>query len=200
MTSEHPAATELADYWTPDLSPADATRIEEHVFACADCARRLQEVAAMARGVASVVRQGRIRTFVTAAVLNRLAHDGARVRSFILAPGAVVPCAVWSDDEVIVTHMRADFTGLESVTVVMRLGTGEEIDRVSDVPVPAAAGELIHAFSAAALREAPRRQVRITLLGSRGGAAAEAVIAEYVLEHEGALDGSAPPGLSLESS
>lgn len=192
MASEHPSPGELADYWTPDLPQAEVEGIEEHVFACVDCARRLEQAAAVARGVTSIVRGGRLEGFVTTAVLNRLARDGARVRSYILAPGDVVPCAVWADDEVAVLHMRADFSNFKSVTVVMHLGTGEEIDRISDVPVQEAAGELIRVFSAASLRQVSRRQLRITLLGSRGSAAAGDVVAEYTLEHAGAFDRRAP--------
>jgi hypothetical protein len=101
-------------------------------------------------------------------------------------PGAVVPCAVWAEDEVIVTRMRADFTGLERVSIVMHVA-GVEVDRVTDVPVQPEPGELIEAFSADQLRQLPQAEVRLQVFGSRGPAGDE-LVAEYALEHGGTLE------------
>lgn len=188
MADEHLSSTDVADYWTPDAAAdADAlARIETHVFACADCARRLDAAGALVEAVRDVVRRGRFQAIVTDAVLNRLAREGTRMRTFILDPGAVVPCAVWADDQLIVSRLRADFTGLERVSLVMQVG-GEEVDRLSDVPVRPGAGELIEAFSADQLRQLPRTEVRLRLFGSRG-AAGDELVAEYILEHGGAFE------------
>ena len=75
---------DVVDYWAGDLTRADEDRIEEHVFACADCARELAAAEALARGIAAVAREGRLHSVVTDAILNRLAADGVRVRMFTL--------------------------------------------------------------------------------------------------------------------
>ena len=57
---------------------------EEHVFTCADCARELAAAEALTRGITAVAREGRLHTVVTDAILNRLAADGVRIRTYTL--------------------------------------------------------------------------------------------------------------------
>ena len=176
------------DYWAVDAPPEEVARVDTHVFGCADCARRLADARQIVDGVRDAVRRGRFQAIVTDAVLNRLAREGLRMRTFTVEPGAIVPCAVWTDDEMIVTRMRADFRGLERVTVAMEVGD-KEVDRLTDVPVRPDAGELIEAFSADQLRGMSRTEVRLRVFGSRG-AADEELVAEYTLEHGGMLERS----------
>jgi len=162
------------------------------VFACADCAQQLGAARALIDGVRDVMRRGRFQAIVTDAVLNRLARDGVRMRTFTVEPGTVVPCAVWADDQLIVTRLRADFRGLEHVSVVMEIG-GQEVDRITDVPVGPDARELIEVFSAARIREVPQIDVRLRVFGSRGHAGDE-IVADYLLEHGGTIRRSADGG------
>lgn len=186
MGDEHLSASDLSDYWTAD-APADAVdRIEAHVFSCAECARQLETERALVEGIRDAVRRGRFQAVITEAVLNRLARDGTRLRMFTLEPGAVVPCAVWAGDQVIVSRLRADFGGLERVSVAMDVN-GQEVDRLTDVPVGPGARELIQAFSAEELRRLPEVEVRLRVFGSRGPVGEE-LVAEYILEHGGALE------------
>ena len=186
MADGHLSSSEVAEYWTPDAAVDAVDRIETHVFACADCARQLDAARALIDGIRDAVRRGRFQGIVTDAVLNRLAREGTRMRTFTVDPGAVVPCAVWTDDHLIVTRMRADFTGLERVSIVTQIG-GEAVDRATDVPVGAEARELIAVFSADQLRQLPRVDVRLQVFGSRGPTGDE-LIAEYVLEHGGTFE------------
>ncbi len=192
MNDAHLSSTEIAEYWMPDVIADVVDRIETHVFACADCAWRLDAARALIEGVRDAVHRGRFQAIVTDAVLNQLARGGTRMRTFVVEPGCVVPCAVWADDQLIVTRMRADFTGLERVSVVMQVG-GEEVDRLEDVPVTPGAGELIEAFSADQLRHLPQAEVRLQVFGSRGPADDE-LVAEYTLEHGGTFDRPAADG------
>lgn len=186
MGDEHLSPEDVSDYWTPDAAPAEVERIETHMFACAGCAERLGAARAAIDGICDIVGRGRFQAIVTDAVLNRLARGGVRMRTFAVQPGTVVPCAVWAGDEVIVTRMRADFTGTDRVSVVMEVG-GEEVDRLTDVPVRAGPGELIEAFSAEQLRQLGRADVRLRIFGSRAPEG-EALLAEYVLEHGGTIE------------
>lgn len=176
---------DLADYWTSDLPLDETARIEAHVFECAACARRLAETRTLADGIAELVRGGRCQAIVTDDVLNRLAREGVRVRSYVLEPDAVVPCAIWEDDEVAITRLRADFSRCAVVSVVTELEPGEELDRVAGIPVHAGTREIIAAFSAARLRALPRRRIRLTLSGAPAEGAAEEPIARYTLDHAG---------------
>jgi hypothetical protein len=179
---------DVVDYWAGDLPRTTADRLEEHVFACAECAGQLAEGEALARGIAAVVRQGRFHSIVTDALLNRLAKDGVRIRMYTLEPGVVVPCSVWTDDDLVVTRIRADFSGVASTTLVTRLASGQEVSRLSDVLVRPGQGEIIDAISASLLRRLPSTSVRLTLTGRT--ATGERTIGEYVLEHAGTFDRS----------
>jgi hypothetical protein len=176
----------VADYWAGDLTRAEEDRIDEHVFTCADCARELAEAEALARGIVAVVREGRLHSVVTDAVLNRLAAEGARIRMYTLEGGGVVPCAVWADDDLVVARIRADFTEADSVTIVTRQASGDEIGRLSDIAVRPGQREILSAYSAARLRELPATRVLVTVTARIGSA--ERTVAEYTLEHGGAFD------------
>src|SRR6185369_1650382 len=118
MTDTHCPApigfADVVDYWAGDLTRPEEDRIEEHVFTCADCARELAAAEALARAIAAVAREGRFHSVVTDAILNRLAADGVRVRTYTLDGTGIVPCAVWVDDDLVVARIRADFAGVDS--------------------------------------------------------------------------------------
>ena len=159
-----PSFGELADYWTSDITPGDAERIEAHIFDCERCARMLAEANRLRDGIGALARSGSIQAFVNDAVLNRLARDGVRVRYYALNPGESVRCAVWSDDDVLVTRLRGNFAGVESVDAEMRLEGRERV--VGDLR----------------LRTAPRSPLRLTIRAN------ERVLAEYVFDHQGAIE------------
>ena len=122
---------DVVDYWAGDLTRAEEDRIEEHVFTCADCARELAAAEGLARGIAAVAREGRLDSVVTDAILNRLAADGARVRMYTLEEGRIVHCAVWADDDIVVTRIRADLAEVDAVSIVTRQASGDEISRAA---------------------------------------------------------------------
>jgi hypothetical protein len=176
---------ELADYWTADIAPADAERIEAHVFECASCARLLAESERLRSGISALARGGGFQAFVTDGLLNRLARDGVRVRSYTLDPGESIKCSAWSDDEVLVARLRADFAGITAVDAEMRFESGEQWGRSTDVPVREGATELVLALPAAMVRNAPSGPMRLTLRAASGSPKA-GVVAEYIFDHEGA--------------
>jgi len=183
-----PSFGELADYWTSDITPDAAEQIETHVFECERCARMLAEADRLRAGIHTLARSGNIQAFVTDDVLNRLARDGVRVRYYALSPGESVRCAVWSDDDVLVTRLRGNFAGVESIDAEMRLESGEEWAHTTDIPVPEGATELVMALPASLVRSAPKIPMRLTLRAS--ASQNEQALAEYVFDHQGAIDRS----------
>jgi hypothetical protein len=174
------------DYRAGDRHGRAAAAFEEHLFACGDCARRLEELEALARGVGRAVRSGAIATIVDEAVLNRLARDGVGVRSFALSPGDTVPCAVWEGDEVMALRLRGNFKSVRSVTVVQRLaGGGREIARAQHVPV-GRQSEIILAMPAETIREMPAAQLDIRVTGHAAGGSRR-LVGAYTLQHGGSL-------------
>ena len=180
------AFDDSVDYWAGDLSPAEEDRLEAHIFGCTDCARALAAVGGLAGGIAAAAREGRLHGVVTDAILNRLAADGVRIRMFTLDGTGVVPCAVWTGDDLVVSRIRADFAGVDAVTIVTRQASGEEIGRLADIPVRPGQREILNAFSAAHLRALPATQVHVTV--SAQGPGGGRPLAEYTLEHAGAFD------------
>jgi len=174
----HPIADEsLIDYWSGGLPPGESDAIEEHVFACAVCAARLESVSALGAGITALARHGRIAGIISRATLNQLQHDGVRVRLYSVAPGEVVPCAVFPDDDLIVTSIRGDFAGVETVTLSVAGSspmTGLVLD---DIPVSATEGELLWATPGAVIRQLPTSRLMLTV--TAGGRS----IGEYVLDH-----------------
>jgi hypothetical protein len=182
----HPvSAPEIFDYWAGELESRDEDRIEAHVFTCASCAAALAEGEALASGIRQVVRSGTFQSLISDAVLNRLARDGARVRTFSVSPGHVVPCAVWDEDELVVTRLLGDFSGVDAVSVVTTLATGEELSRSDGVAIQPGQRELITAISAEWLRALPAITVQMRVTAVRDGQ--DQLVGEYTLEHAGAL-------------
>ena len=180
---------ELAEYWTSDISTADAERIETHVFECARCARLLAEAEQLRAGIGALALEGGFQAFVTDSFLNQLARDGVRVRSYSLDPGDSIRCSAWVDDEIMVARLRADFTGIAAVDAEMRLPSGEPWGQSTDVPVRDGATEIVLALPASRVRSAPVGPMRLTLRAS--GSPPGTVIAEYTFNHEGAHERTA---------
>ncbi len=173
--------TVLLDYWARDLLDGEEmNRVEEHLFACGDCSARLEQMVALGSGLAALLRQGRVSGIVSRAVLNRLQRDGARVRMFWLAPGETVPCAVFPGDDVIVTVLRADLSGVERVTLSVTGPNEAPFSRYDDVPVSGEQDELLWATPAAVVQQLPSMRLELTLT-SAGAAPTE--LGRYVLEH-----------------
>jgi hypothetical protein len=170
----------LLDYWAGDLADKDANRVEEHLFACGECSARLEQVAALGTGLATLARQGRISGIVSRAVLNRLQRDGVHVRVFSLLPGETVPCAVFPGDDLIVTSLRADFSGVDAVTLSVTGPGSEPFGRYDDVPVAGPLGEVFWATPAAVVHQMPSMRLDLTLTSS---GAAPTELGRYVLEH-----------------
>ena len=171
---------DLLDYWIQAMPEMDAGQIEEHLFSCGECTARLDAMASLGAGLASLARLGRVSGIVSRALLNRLQRDGVHVRMYSASPGERVPCAAFPGDDLLVVSMRVDFAGSEMVTVSV---TGPEdvlIGQVSDVPVAPTDVEILWATPGERIRRMPstRVRLRITSRGSGG-----AVLSEYQLDH-----------------
>jgi anti-sigma factor RsiW len=171
----------LLDYWARDLADGDeAERVEEHLFACDDCSTHLQQLATLGAGLATLARQGRLSGVVSRTILNRLQRDGLHVRTFSLSPGETVPCAVFPGDDLVVAALRADFSGVDAVTLTVTGPDSSTMDAADNVPVSGLGDEVLWVTPAARIRELPSMRLQLTL-ASTGPARAE--VGRYVLEH-----------------
>src|SRR5262245_36396392 len=160
---------DLIDYWIGDLDQLSAERFEAHVFECGECADRLAEVATLGAAIGETVRGARIHSVVTDGILNKFARDGLRMRTFAPEPGTITPCAIWPEDDLIVTRLKGDFSGYQQLTLVLKTDEGPELSRDEDIPLAAGGHEIITIVSAAQLRRLPAMRLQILVSGTRNG-------------------------------
>jgi len=177
---------ELIDYAAREPEETEAAAFEEHLFSCADCGARAAEFDALVRAIGPAIRSGKVGGFVTDDILNQLAREGIRVRTFTLSPGAVVPCAVWEDDELIAMRLRADLGGASEFTMSQRVA-GTEVLRATGQAQTAATsrGELIYTLSASWVRQLAAVDIEVLLSAHEGGE--ERPIGSYTLVHGGSF-------------
>jgi hypothetical protein len=164
----------LIAWWAGDDEGLDA-----HLFECAACTERLELLRAMSAGVSTLAREGRISGLVSRALLNRLQRDGVRVRWYSLSPGDIVPCAIFPDDDLVVSALRADLSSLHRASVSV-VGTHASAPHVEEFDVSPADTEVLWALPAAEGRALPSTRIQLTLSAVEPE---PRVIAEYVLEH-----------------
>jgi anti-sigma factor RsiW len=181
---ERISLADLIDYAAGELPESEAAAIEEHLFSCADCALRAAELDSLVRALRPALRSAEVGGFVTDAVLNRLSRDGVRVRSYALSPGAIVPCAVWDDDELMALRLRADFGGASEFTLSLRVA-GTQVVRVTGQVAASSQDELIFAQPAAWVRELPTVEVELLLTAHEGDE--ERTVGSYTLVHGGSF-------------
>jgi hypothetical protein len=174
----------LVDYWTGELSEEEARLLEEHLFDCPSCRARLAGVERLAAAVRQLVREGRFRSVVPASLVDRLAADGLRIRTFRVAPGGVTPCGVAAEDELLVARLAGDLRGLDRVDLIVSPEGGAGPERLADVPFDAGVGEVVLVERVDLARRFPSHRLNLRLVGH--GAGSERVIADYTLAHDAA--------------
>ncbi len=170
---------ELLDYWTRAIAGTDAESIEEHLFSCGECSARLEAMASLGAGLASLVRRGRVSGIVSRSLLNRMQRDGVHVRLYTLSPGERVPCAAFPGDDLLVVSLRADFAGSETVTLRVSGPEDAVVGHMLDVPVARTDVEILWATPGESVRGMPSARLRLTLTDAPGSV----VLAEYELDH-----------------
>jgi hypothetical protein len=180
----------LLDWWAGELDRVERRRLETHLLSCEACAARATATARLVLGARELVRRGEVPAVLLAPVVERLRREGRRVREYRVAPGGSVRCTVAPDDDVVVSRLSADLRGVVRVDLVSRIDEGAE-HRLADLPFDAAAGELVWAPPADALRARPASVERLRLVAVAPGE--ERVLGEYTFDH---TPWPGPPGAS----
>lgn len=173
----------LIAYWLGELPSAEEAPLEEHLFACAACSARLEELAALAAGIRATVREGRVAAVISVAFLETLKRQGLRIREYRVAPGGRVDCTLRADEDAVVSRMQAPLAGVKRVDALRRIEVGGEVveSRLEDVPFDPAAGEVLNLPSAAGLRKMPAHLHRVRLVAV--DEAGERALGEYTFAH-----------------
>jgi hypothetical protein len=173
----------LIAYWLGELPAAAQEPLEEHLFACASCSARLEELAALASGIRAAVRGGRVKAMISAPFLETLKRQGLRIREYRVPPGGRVNCTLRADDDAVVSRLQAPLAGVKRIDALQRLELGGEVfeTRLEDVPFDPAAGEVLSLPSAAGLRKLPAHTLRVRLVAV--DEAGERPLGEYTFAH-----------------
>ena len=170
----------LAAYYLGELPQQREALLEEHLFACARCAGRLDEIAALAAGVRAAVTEGRVSLVASAPFVEAMKRAGLSVREYRLDPGGSVNCTIGADDDAVVSRLHAPLAGVQRIDVVSMGGGAAEV-RLADVPFDAQTGEVLMIPSAAWLKTMPAFTMRMRLIAV--GEAGEKPIGEYLFNH-----------------
>jgi hypothetical protein len=175
----------LSDYWLGELAGGDeAPReagIEEHLFGCDECSRRLQWVVDLAGATRALARRGLLRVVVGDEQLRRLAGEGLRVREYRVESGGSVACTVTPGDDLVVARLVAPFRTSQQVDLVFCDATGSEQGRLPDVPLDSTRGEVVFTEPVDGLRRMGKTTVRVRLVAVESPG--ERMLGEYVFNH-----------------
>ena len=108
----------LVAWWLGELPAAEAEKVEEHLFACAHCAGRMEWLAALAAGVRAAVRAGAIGMVVSAPFVEAMRRAGLRLREYRLDPGGRADCTIARDDDAVVSRVRAPLAGVKRLDLL----------------------------------------------------------------------------------
>jgi hypothetical protein len=171
----------LAGYWLGELPPQCEETLEDHLFRCAHCTRRLEGIAALAAGVRAAVADGKVSLVASAPFVEAMKQAGLRLREYRVEPGSSVNCTIRADDDAVVSRLRGPLAGVRRLDLV-RVGSGGEPDvRLADVPFDADSGEVLVIPPAAALKAMPAFTLRMRLISV--GEAGETQVGEYTFNH-----------------
>lgn len=174
----------LAAYWLGELPGGEAEKVEEHFFACAQCAARLEWLAALSEGVRATLRAGAFGMVVSPPFVEALKQAGLRLREYRNDPGGRVECTMAADDDAVVSRLRAPLAGVKRLDLVQRIRAGDadwQEMRLEDVPFDPGSGEVLLIPPPAALRKMPAHTAvtRLVSVGEKG----EAPLGEYTFAH-----------------
>lgn len=183
--------SDLVSYLVRESSGAAADALEEHVFECPRCARRIEAVLALRAGVRGVVAGGKLNAAATSDVLRRAAERGLVLRSYRIVPGGEVQCTAGPEDDFIVVRLALapagarDGESAEEVdleTAVTFLDTGQTDHQVvRDIVVDRVSNEIIYLFAGDYVRGIPRS--RWVIRARARGASGERILGPYAMDH-----------------
>jgi len=165
----------LVDYWFGDLDAAEEAQFEEHLFGCAECTAKLEELAALGAAVRAAWCAGAVRAVISRALFEAMKKEGLRLREYPLGPGGSVNCTIAATDDFVVSRLSAPLAGVRRVDLVTSGG------RFEDVPFDAEAGEVLVCPEPAELKRKGAFTTRMRLVAVEE--AGERVLGEYTFVH-----------------
>lgn len=137
MADAHFDDAALADWLAGELDEAQGRALEEHLFDCEGCARRLESIERLTAGVAELVRRGGVATSVTRATLERAIRDGLQLREYGIPAGGSVDCTAAPRDDYVVVRLAGPFAERDDLVleVAAEEGSGRAFGDPFAMPV-----------------------------------------------------------------
>lgn len=170
----------LLEWWAGEIPFRDRRRVEEHLLTCASCSARAQGLHALAEGVASLVRSGRIQAVVTSGVVEQMRAEGRKVREYRVRAFGGVQCTLAPDDEFLVARLQARIDAGTRVDILSRIDDGPEL-RIPDIPLTVDGTEIILAAPVDEIGARPVHVERLRLVAVEE--AGDRVIGDYTFNH-----------------
>ena len=176
---------DLIDYAIGELPDSRQDALEEHVFACESCTRRLESVFALGSAIAASVIEGPTAAAVSADVIEIIGRRGAQVRQYHIVSGGAVACTVAPDDDFVAVHLEGVPQGVTDLTIELdfldRSAGANHAQRREGVPVDATTNAAVMLFPAALIRTYPRSRWTMTATGE--GTAGAVELGPFTMEH-----------------
>jgi hypothetical protein len=128
----------LAAWWTGELSSDDAASVEEHLFACDECAGVSERFARLAAGV-----REQLPPIISHAHRDRLLARGTRIRITPVDAGVEATAVFGPDVDLLVHVLRADLSRSQRVDVEVVMQGWSEPILCEGVPFDAKSGEIL---------------------------------------------------------
>jgi hypothetical protein len=170
----------LLAYWLDNREGPDVEAVEEHLFGCDSCHRRLRELSTLGEGIRRLAGEGAIEMVVSPSFLARAAAEGLRTREYRVTPGGSVACTVTPEDDLLVGRLVGNFKGVARLDLVAEQ-EGQPDRRIEDVPISPDATELIVAQAMPYVRALQHARLRMRLLAREPGG--ERLLGEYTFNH-----------------
>lgn len=179
----HLAGAELLAYWLHETDERTTDAIDEHLMQCERCGRALDELAALGDGVRAAFGAGTVAAVTSGAFVDRLAHQGLRIREYRLAPNGSVDCTIAPDDDMLVSRLAVPLEGVERLDAELELSIEPGVRReLPDIPFAPGSGEVLSIAPAAVIKALPAHRAQVTLLAvTPGGARRE--LGRYTFNH-----------------
>jgi anti-sigma factor RsiW len=173
----HPLSTaDVAEYLAGELGREDEERLEEHLYACPECARAAERM-----GAVTVAIREAIPPALTADRLEAL-RQSLRIHQTRVEAGHGAEAWFTADLDLLVHTLRADVAGAVRVALAVHGADDTLFMRVEAVPFDAQTGE-VHVACQRHLRGADDvEDTRFRLVAVRGGEP-HVVLGDYTIRH-----------------
>jgi hypothetical protein len=171
---------ELLAWWLGELDTAGESRLDAHVFTCAECTSRLTSLVTLGDAIRREILSGSFGFVVPAAFVDRMRTAGLTLREYTVASGGSVNCTIGPRDDFVIAHLHAPLAGVLRLDVLIDDTTAGQF-RLDDVPFDPVTGQLTVVPSAAFLRSLGTSRQRLRLVAVAGGQ--ERALGDYTFNH-----------------